>query len=364
MVAIHISEPCLTLKGGSKAINHIREQGLNASDIALLPGAAGGPKGIGILGLDRAVFGQFLPRVKRTRTLVGASVGSWRFAAVASAGSEPNNIIAQLNKLALLYTQQRFPKGIGAAEVSRRCCAMLEQLLGSDGDTILNNSAYRLVLLADRCRHLFSRDDKTALLFSLFGVAAGNLISRRSLSLFMQRVYFDAGSTSLPVSVTPEFNSMRVALTSKNLLDALMASASIPYVLSGVNDIHGAANGTYRDGGLLDYHLDLPWQTDGLVLYPHFTSRIIPGWFDKHLPWRNACSVRQQSTLLVAPSPEYLAKLPFGKLPSRDDFSRFAGDDIARERYWQRAIGESERLGDEFLELVENGSLSQHITPL
>ena len=51
----------------------------------MVPGAAGGPKAVGISGLDQAIFGRFLPEARRPRTLIGASIGSWRFAAVAGA---------------------------------------------------------------------------------------------------------------------------------------------------------------------------------------------------------------------------------------------------------------------------------------
>jgi len=100
------------------------------------------------------------------------------------------------------------------------------------------------------------------------------------------------------------------------------------------------------------------------VLYPHFTDRVIPGWFDKGLPWRRGCPIRLQDVLLVSPSPDYLARLPHGKLPDRKDFSRYLGDDAGRERYWRKAMDESRRLGDEFLELLENGHLAERIAPL
>ncbi|MGV8769482.1 patatin-like phospholipase family protein, partial [Pseudomonas aeruginosa] len=61
-----------------------------------------------------------------------------------------------------------------------------------------------------------------------------------------------------------------------------------------------------RDGGLLDYHLDLPYEDRGVVLYPHFTDKVIPGWFDKGLPWRRGDAGRLQDVLLLAPSREYL----------------------------------------------------------
>src|SRR3546814_4034932 len=102
--------------------------------------------------------------------------------------------------------------------------------------------------------------------------------------------------------------------------------------------------------------------TDGLVLYPHFSQRVTPGWFDKPLKWRNASRDNMASTLLVAPSDDYLARLPHGKLPSRDDFKRYLGDDVGRERYWRQALAESDRLGDEFLELVDSGKVAERLT--
>lgn len=51
MTAIHIKFPALTLKAGPRAFGRIRQAGLNAADVGILPGAAGGPKALGIQGL-------------------------------------------------------------------------------------------------------------------------------------------------------------------------------------------------------------------------------------------------------------------------------------------------------------------------
>jgi len=131
-----------------------------------------------------------------------------------------------------------------------------------------------------------------------------------------------------------------------------------------VKDIPGAGTGTYRDGGLLDYHLDLPYRGDDLVLYPHFTDKVVPGWFDKALPWRRGDATRLQNVLLMTPSPQYLAALPYGKLPDRNDFKRFMGDAASRKRYWYKAIAESQRLGDELLELITTGRLHERLQAL
>jgi hypothetical protein len=50
MTAIHIKFPALTLKAGTRALARIREQGLKPADVGILPGAAGGPKALGIQG--------------------------------------------------------------------------------------------------------------------------------------------------------------------------------------------------------------------------------------------------------------------------------------------------------------------------
>lgn len=102
-----------------------------------------------------------------------------------------------------------------------------------------------------------------------------------------------------------------------------------------------------------------------MVLYPHFTDKVIPGWFDKSLPWRRADRERLQDVLLLAPSAEYLAALPHGKPPDRSDFKRYLGDDQGRERYFgTRRWPKSRRLGDEFLELVDSSRLGERLQPL
>jgi hypothetical protein len=51
-------------------------------------------------------------------------------------------------------------------------------------------------------------------------------------------------------------------------------------------------------------------------------------------------------------------------LPDRRDFNRFLGDDAGRQRYWRTAMAESQRLGDEFLDLADSGKLHERIKPL
>ena len=71
----------LTIRAGPRALEKIRSHGLDPAMVEIVPGAAGGPKGLGIAGLDRAILGEWLPSAPRVRHLIGSSIGAWRFAA-------------------------------------------------------------------------------------------------------------------------------------------------------------------------------------------------------------------------------------------------------------------------------------------
>lgn len=359
MSAIHIKSPALTLRAGKRALARIRERGLHPADVKILPGAAGGPKALGIQGLDLALFGEWLPRAPQERSLIGASIGSWRFASACLPDAAEG-----LRRLGELYTSQRFPKGVSMADVSRRCTAMLDQLLDGQDQQVLSNPHYRLNVVVVKSHGLLAHDRRGALGLGLSSVIGANLLGRPRLARHFERVILHDSRLAPPLAPLNDFPSRCLPLDGANLRHALLASGSIPMVMEGVRDIPGVGPGTYRDGGLLDYHLDLPYQGDGVVLYPHFTDKVIPGWFDKGLPWRRGNAERLQDVLLLAPSRDYLATLPHGKLPDRKDFTRYLGDDDGRERYWRKAMAESQRLGDEFLELADSGRLAERLLPL
>lgn len=359
MSAIRIESPALTIKAGRRALARIRERGLQPADVGILPGAAGGPKALGIQGLDLALFGEWLPRAPRERSLIGASVGAWRFASACLADAADG-----LRRLGELYTGQRFAKGASMAEVSRSCRLMLDQLLDGQDARLLDNPHYRLNIVVVKSHGLLQHDHPAALGLGLSSVIGSNLLGRTRLGRHFERLILHDARLAPPLAELTDFPSRYLALDRANLRHALLASGSIPLVMQGVRDIPGAGPGTYRDGGLLDYHLDLPYSGEDIVLYPHFTDRVIPGWFDKGMPWRRGDAGRLQDVLLLAPSPDYLARLPHGKLPDRKDFSRYLGDDAGRERYWRTAMDASRRLGDEFLDLADSGRLAQRMMAL
>ncbi|MCJ8170859.1 patatin-like phospholipase family protein [Atopomonas sediminilitoris] len=360
--ALHLHSPSLTLRAGPRALARIREQGLQASDVHIIPAAAGGPKGLGIQGLDFAVFGEFLPRAPQVRALVGASIGSWRMASACM-----RDPVAAFQRLGERYTAMSFPKGLSLLDVTQRCSQMLDELLEGEEDFILQNPHYRLNIMVNRTHGHLQHDQRGRVALGLAAVVGNNLLARPRLARHFDRVIAHDPRQAPPLTSTRapgDFTSEYLALDAANLRPALLASGSIPLVMHGVRDIPGAGPGMYRDGGLLDYHLDLPYAGDGIVLYPHFTDRIIPGWFDKSLPWRNGCPQRLQDVLLLSPSAHYLQQLPHGKLPDRGDFRRYLGDDAGRQRYWQQAMRASQRMGDELLELIATGRLAERLQPL
>ena len=129
--------------------------------------------------------------------------------------------------------------------------------------------------------------------------------------------------------------------------------------MNGVR-IPGTPGGVHWDGGVLDYHVDLDFGAgDGLVLYPHFYSHVVPGWFDKSLSWRRARATNFRRALLIAPSPEFVANLPGGKIPDRRDF--YTMPEAERFRRWQGVVDASQTLGDELHELIETGRIADRI---
>jgi hypothetical protein len=336
----------LIIRAGKRALERIRAAGLDAADIEIVPGAAGGPKALGLAGLDRVIFGEWLPRAPRVRHLVGSSIGAWRFAAAAT--RDPVRAFADF---ARLYTEQCYPSRPSARFVSDCARKMLGELFTGREDEILAHPHYRLYIHTVRGRWPEGR-------FSTqigFGMAAiANALGRRHLARFMDRIVFHDPRDPPPYA--PGFDGFHthvVRLERDNLGEALLASASIPLVLEGVADIPSAPLGMYWDGGLIDYHLHLPYhRSKGLVLYPHMTDRIVPGWLDKAMPWRRAKGEWLDNVILVAPSRGYLASLPHGKLPDRSDFRRYAGDDPGRMRYWRTAISEGDRLAEAFIDFA------------
>ncbi len=348
----------LTLRAGPEALAHIRERGLRPADVSVVPGASGGPKWLVLAGIDRYVIGEWLlePRT-RPLHLVGSSIGSWRMACLAQRDSR-----AALDRAHAAYLEQRYPHRPSPTLVSETSARILDVLLGPAGaDEILDNQARRLHVIAAQCRGLTASERRYTQLAGFALMASMNALSRRSIGLQARRVVFHAQGDASLLAHLGDLPTRHAVLTRANLAPALLASASIPLVLDGVQ-VPGIDGGPCRDGGLTDYHLDIDYGIDeGIVFYPHFSSQVITGWFDRSLPWRRARQTLRR-TLLVAPSPGFVASLPFGKIPDRRDF--YTMDDATRIRAWQTVMSASERMGDELRQLIERGRLADAVQPI
>ena len=360
----------LNLFAGPTARKIILDRGLSPEDITAVTGAAGGPKWLVVSGLDRALFGSFLKTVDHPIDLVGASAGAWRFAALAQGTpADPLDAYGRFEEAYITQDYTVYPGGPTARDVTGEGMRILDAFFHENGtEKILTHPVYRLSILTVLSMGP-TRSDKPLILGpAMLLSGAANFLSRNLFGRFFHRAVFHDNRSNTPLfgggNHPNTIPSMKIALTGKNLLPAVLASGSIPVVMEGVTDIPDAPAGTYRDGGLVDYHVTIPGTDGGIVLFPHYIDRIIPGWFDKLHPMRTPPRSHLERLLMLCPSPEFVSRFPHGKIPSRKDFRRFIEHDADRIAYWRRVASESKRLGDEFLELVETGNIAGRIRPL
>jgi hypothetical protein len=372
----------LDIFAGPAARAHLAQHGLLPQHICTIPAAAGGPKGLILGPLDRYLFGHWLPQSSQSVHLVGASIGAWRMAAACL--NQPQHALARLERdyIGQHYAMLPGEKRPAPARVSALFGHNLQAFYGGRVDEVLQHPRYRLHVLTSRGRGPLRRERAGLTLAAYLAAFASNLVSRRTLGVWLQRVVFSSpqvgGMAAANLPFDPgDYPTQQVTLTEANFFDALQASCSIPFVLQAVHDIAGAPAGAYWDGGVTDYHLHLnygagqntiksvaaeclikratgqntlhnPALPAGLVLYPHFQRSVVPGWLDKHLRWRHGASPFLDNMLLLAPNPEWVKTLPNGKLPDRGDFTHYGEDLAARMRVWHQATAAAEQLAQEF----------------
>jgi hypothetical protein len=349
----------LTFKAGKGALEFVRRHGFDVSSVGTLAGASGGAKWLTLSQLDRAILKSVVPRLKGPVHLIGSSIGSWRFACYAQ--DDPVRAIERFEKA---YLEQSYSEKPDIHEITARSREILDIVLGENGVAeILANPVFRTHVMAVRSRHIMASERRAVLAIGLVTAAVLNALSRSTLGWSFERALFYDGRDVPPFFNVTGFPLQRVELSPNNLRDAIVATGSIPLVLSGVRDIDGAKPGTYRDGGVIDYHLDLPHSADErLTLFPHFYGRIVPGWFDKKLRWRKPQAGNVDRTILVSPSDEFVARLPHGKIPDRSDFMNYSPAE--RVRIWRQCVAECRALADEFLEVMEKDQLAARLEPL
>jgi len=333
----------LHIYAGPHALAHIRANGLAPSHIRVIPGAAGGPKGLILGAIDRFLFGQWLPQSQQPIDLVGASIGAWRMATACL--DQP---VSGLERLEHDYIHQHYAvppgqKRPSAQQVSAAFGDSLQSFYGARMGEVLKHPRYRLHVVTSRGKHILHREHPWLTPLGYAGDFLCNAVHRKAMGLWLERVVFSSRG-ELPFAVG-DYATQHIALTERNFLPAVQASCAIPFVLQAVHDIPDAPSGAHWDGGITDYHLHLNYK--GLVLYPHFQRAVVPGWLDKALKWRHKATPFLDHTIVLAPNPEWVKTLPNGKLPDRSDFTTYASDLAGRVRVWTQAVRASEQLADE-----------------
>ena len=349
----------LDIYAGPEALKQVQTHGLKPELFDHMLGASGGPKWFVLAGLDRVILSEFFHGRQRPLNVIGSSAGAFRFACYCQ--KDP---LAAINRLAYQYSHTRYSAKPSAAEITHHAQILLDYVLGAQGiDEILTNPVVKAHFVVARCKNLNSFESRPLQLAGILASAGANHIKRKWLSAFYQRYVFSAPGAELALADPEQMPINTVTLSRENIQPALMASGSIPIVLKGVQNIPGAPEGVYRDGGIIDYHFDLKVGSgNGLVLYPHFWSRPAPGWFDKSRAARQPHRTSYDNVVMLVPSNEFVASLPFGKIPDRKDFERMDADQ--RIQYWQTVLSETDRLGQAFLAMVQDENIGQKVKPI
>nr|WP_283164151.1 alpha/beta hydrolase [Shewanella corallii] len=342
----------IRLLAGRKAKQTILEQGLKPELFTRVLAASGGPKWLGIAGLDKYLFGTFLKDLSHPLNTLGASSGAWRLACLAQ--QDP---LAAYARLEDAYIGQRYDTKPSRAEVERQVQGIIEHILDGNGaEQLLANPNVHSHFIVCRGKHLNQVMQRPVLAAGLALSAMTNLVSRHTLGWHFERLVFGVDNGASPYRELADLPGRFCDLTANNLKSVLQATGSIPLLLPPVTEIPGVASGHYYDGGITDYHFDLDLaQAEGLTLYPHFYPHMAAGWFDKGLKSRraNIASANYDNALVLAPSAGFIASLPGSKIPDRDDFKTLDTD--TRRKYWRQAAAMSDRLADELHELLETG---------
>ena len=349
----------LVFKAGPSAYADIQRRGFAAERIGTIAGASGGAKWLVLSQIDRVIIEKILPRIAGPVHLLGSSIGAWRFSCYAQ-----NDPMQALERFEYAYLNQTYSEKPDADEITSTSRDILDHVLGDNGvGEILANPNLRTHIMTVRSRGLTATDVRPLLAASLITAAAANAVSRRSLGLFFSRGLFYDQREFPPFYNAKGFPIERIVLTERNLRDAVIASGSIPLVLKGVRGISDAPDGTYRDGGIIDYHLDLPLsEPDRFTLFPHFFDQMIPGWFDKRLGWRRFDPQHTDRSIMICPSMEFISRLPGGKVPDRSDFLTMTPFD--RREVWHATVKACEELADDLSEVLDRDRMAERLQPL
>jgi len=347
----------ISVKAGKYVYEMIQNGSFDLDRVTTFVGPGTGPKWLVASGFDLTLLETGVLGKRNPLLLAGSSAGALRFAAWTQ--PEPEKSYANLIES---YISMAFTRKDSAKTILRSISDVINNFMEDDAiHFALASKKYRLAITAALAKNMAASEIKFIQGFALGLGFIFNAMNSSWLNIFFQRVVFHNSPIPPKFCLRSGFKGETILLNRANLKHALLASSAVPVAVSGVRDIFGAPNGIYRDGGVMDYHLNQKYglnREDIVLLFQH-QERIIPGWLDKKLIYRRAPSENLENVLMVYPTEEFIKKLPGGRVPQRKDFRIFADKPSKRIENWKQVVKESAHLGEQFLELVENNKLRQ-----
>jgi hypothetical protein len=348
-------------RAGTRAMECLRRDGLRPGIVRAVAGPASGPKWLVLAGLDRALMDAGLaaaPEGAPPRLLVGASAGSWRMLMMAS--RDPRAAHARLVRD---YIGRSFTRGTTAAQVSEAYRGMLAEILSEDDRRyIASHPSTDVAVHVTRLRTPLPWRMRVVQQVAIAVGAALHRMSGRWISILARRVLLH----TRPARFSLRFDGVIVPLTSDGMVAAALASGTIPFLMQPVHGLPFAPRGMYMDGGLADYHLRQPYVVpgEGITLFPHYQKRICAVWYDDATPRRRPPSEALADVLQIHPSDAFLATLPSGRLPDRDEFFTYVDAPHERIRRWTEVVARSEELGRELTQDLASGAWADRLQPI
>ena len=267
-----------------------------------------------------------------------------------------NNPIETLDRFLESYVEQTYPVWPTGAEVSQKMKEILEYSLGENGKSELLNPVNKFLhVITAQSSFRFKAGSSYKPQFAK--IVLKNLLSRNWLKGEMDRVvYSNNNQADNLFDIHDEIKTIYNTFSTETLIEALRATGTIPMLMEPVTTI---TNPPYMlwDGALVDYHIGLQYTSPGLVFYPHFANRIIPGWFDKFTPWRKVDKRATDKMIMIYPSAEFVASLPDQKIPDRKDFETYFDQKDKRISNWYEVARRGDEIANEFHSMYTNGSL-------
>jgi hypothetical protein len=336
---------------GTTALETINEKGFTQDLFTSYLAASGGPKFFTLFFLNKYLFGEFFKDRNEPLNLIGSSAGAF-----IGCSASQNNPVEAIERLIKYYSETVYSDKPTISEITKSARELLDKVFGDNGaEEIINNPIFKAHFIVARSKGLVSSDNKLIQMSGLIGSYLLNRVDRKLLRTQYERFIYQPQDSTLIIEDEYNFKTNRISFTQDNIKDALLASGSIPLVMEGIKDIANSPKGTYRDGGIIDYHFDFKIKNQGLVLYPHFSANPIAGWFDKGLS-RKVSTKNYDNVVLICPSEKFIRSLPYGKIPDRTDFTKMDSD--TRIKYWKTVLKQTEVLSHSFAEFLESQDLS------